>query len=331
MTIPQTMTAIEIEPFGPPEGLKPCERPVPSPAAGEVLIKVAYAGVNRPDVIQRLGNYAPPPGVTDIPGLEVSGEIVAVGEGVEDWSVGDKCCALAAGGGYAEYCTAPAPQCLPIPSGFSMEEAAAVPETYFTVWTNVFDRGHLKSGETILIHGGSSGIGTTAIQLAKAFDAKVYVTAGSADKCAACEALGADKAINYREEDFGAVMKEAGGADLVLDMVGGEYIEKNLDLLKVDGRMVFIAFLNGPVVEKFNFLKVMLKRLTISGSTLRPRSIGDKGLIAQALREKVWPLLEGGSVRPQMYKTFDFKEASDAHALMESSTHIGKIMLKVSG
>jgi NADPH:quinone reductase len=329
--IPATMTAIEIEPFGPPEGLKPCERPVPEPGDGEVLVKVAYAGVNRPDVQQRMGGYPPPPGAPDIPGLEMAGTVVKLGAGVSSWKVGDKLCALVSGGGYGEYCTAPAPQCLPVPGDFSMEEAAAVPETYYTVWTNVFQRGRLQSGETLLVHGGSSGIGTTAIQLARAFGARVITTAGSAEKCKVCEDLGAERAINYRDEDWVEIVKEMGGADVILDMVAGPYIQKNVDCLKVEGRLVQIAFLQPPKVENFNFLKVLVNRLTITGSTLRPRTVAQKAEIAEELKEHVIPLLAARKVRPLIYKTFPLEEACQAHQLMESSQHIGKIMLKVEG
>ncbi|MBT6136634.1 MAG: NAD(P)H-quinone oxidoreductase [Rhodospirillaceae bacterium] len=329
--MPATMTAIEIEPFGPPEGLKPCERPVPEPGDGEVLVKVAYAGVNRPDVQQRMGGYPPPPGAPDIPGLEMAGTVVKLGAGVSSWKVGDKLCALVSGGGYGEYCTAPAPQCLPVPGDFSMEEAAAVPETYYTVWTNVFQRGRLQSGETLLVHGGSSGIGTTAIQLARAFGARVITTAGSAEKCKVCEDLGAERAINYRDEDWVEIVKEMGGADVILDMVAGPYIQKNVDCLKVEGRLVQIAFLQPPKVENFNFLKVLVNRLTITGSTLRPRTVAQKAEIAEELKEHVIPLLAARKVRPLIYKTFPLEEACQAHQLMESSQHIGKIMLKVEG
>ena len=329
--IPATMTAIEIEPFGPPEGLKPSERPVPEPGDGEVLVKVAYAGVNRPDVQQRMGGYPPPPGAPDIPGLEMAGTVVKLGAGVSSWKVGDKLCALVSGGGYGEYCTAPAPQCLPVPGDFSMEEAAAVPETYYTVWTNVFQRGRLQSGETLLVHGGSSGIGTTAIQLARAFGARVITTAGSAEKCKVCEDLGAERAINYRDEDWVEIVKEMGGADVILDMVAGPYIQKNVDCLKVEGRLVQIAFLQPPKVENFNFLKVLVNRLTITGSTLRPRTVAQKAEIAEELKEHVIPLLAARKVRPLIYKTFPLEEACQAHQLMESSQHIGKIMLKVEG
>jgi len=325
--LPASMTAIEIEAFGPPEGLKPTTRPVPTPSDGEVLIRVSHAGVNRPDVQQRLGGYPPPPGASDIPGLEIAGTIVALGPNAGDWKVGDQTCALVSGGGYAEYCTAPAPQCLPIPKGYTLEQAASVVETSYTVWANVFMRGHLKSGETFLVHGGSSGIGTMAIQMAKAFGARVFATAGSAEKCRVCEDLGAERAINYREEDFVAVMKEAGRADVILDMVGGPYIQRNIDCLNIEGRLCQIAFLQPPVVEKFNFLKMLTLRLTLTGSTLRPRTVEHKAEIARDLRAHVWPLLEDGSIKPVLFKTFPMAEAAAAHALMESSEHIGKIML----
>jgi len=324
------MTAIEIREPGGPDVLVPTSRPVPDPGTNEVLIRVAAAGVNRPDVLQRMGGYAPPPGASDIPGLEISGEVVAVGAEVNSHHVGENVMALVAGGGYAEYCTAPAAQCLPIPKGLDMIEAAAMPETFFTVWSNVFDRGRLKAGESILIHGGSSGIGTTAIQLARAFGAQVFVTAGSADKCAACEKLGAERAINYRDEDFVTVVRDATdgtGVDVVLDMVGGDYIARNIKALAPDGRLCQIAFLGGSKAE-VDFLPVMLKRLTLTGSTLRPRPVAFKAAIARALTEKVWPLVEKGEVKPVIYKTLSLKEAVEAHHLMESSTHIGKIMLK---
>ncbi len=325
--LPKTMTAVEIAAFGPPEGLQPCIRPTPQPGPGEVLIEVASAGVNRPDVMQREGGYPPPPGASDIPGLEVAGTVVATGQDAGNWRVGEKVCALVAGGGYARYCTAPAPQCLPLPSGFSMEQAASVVETAFTVWANVFLRGHLAAGETFLVHGGSSGIGTMAIQLARARGARVFATAGSSEKCRVCTELGAERAINYRDEDFVAVMKEHGRADVILDMVGGPYIQRNLDSLKIEGRLCQIAFLQPPVVERFNFLKMLTLRLTLTGSTLRPRSIEEKGRIADALRAEAWPLLESGAVKPVIDSTFPLAQAADAHRLMESSRHIGKIML----
>jgi len=328
--VPETMAAIEITEPGGPEVLKPVTRPIPEPQAGEVLIRVAAAGVNRPDALQRLGLYEPPPGTTDLPGLEVAGTIAALGPEVDGWSVGDTVCALLAGGGYAEYAATPAPQCLPVPAGFTMVEAAAVPETFFTVWTNVFERGGLAAGESFLVHGGSSGIGTTAIQLARAFGARVFATAGNAEKCAACERLGAERAINYREEDFVEVvtdLTEGRGVNLVLDMVGGDYVARNIQALATEGRLVSIAFLKSPKVE-LNLMPIMLKRLTLTGSTLRPRTVAQKGAIARALRDKVWPLLEAGTVKPVIHRTFPLAEAAGAHALMESSAHIGKIVLE---
>jgi len=327
--LPNEMTAIEITSFGGPEVLKPGKRPLPVLAEGEVLIKVAAAGVNRPDVLQRTGSYAPPPGASDLPGLEAAGEIVAVKGDVGTWKVGDKVTALVAGGGYAEYAAAPAPQCLAVPKGFDMVHAAALPETFFTVWTNVFQRGGLKKGETFLIHGGSSGIGTTAIQLAHEFGAHVITTVGSDDKAKACRDLGADIAINYRNQDFVAEVMAATnkkGADLILDMVGGDYINRNLTCLATDGRLVFIAFLQGPKAE-VNFAQLMVKRQTITGSTLRPRSVAQKAEIAAELKAKVWPLLDAGKVKPVLYKTFPLKDAAEAHRLMESSAHTGKIVL----
>ena len=331
--LPETMTAIDITGPGGPEVLVPTERARPEPGSGEVLIQVAAAGVNRPDVLQRLGGYPPPPGASDIPGLEVAGTVVALGEEAAGWQLGDRVTALVTGGGYAEYCPAPARQCLPVPGPLSLAEAAALPETYFTVWSNVFDRLALKQGERFLVHGGSSGIGTTAIQLAKAFGAEVYTTAGSAEKCRACEELGADRAINYREEDFVAVIKEMtqkAGVDAILDMVGGDYIPRNIKALAPDGRLCFIAFLGGAKVE-VDFLPLMLKRITVSGSTLRARSVDFKGAIADSLKEKVWPLLESGSIRPVMAARFPLARAAEAHALMESSSHIGKIVLETAG
>jgi putative PIG3 family NAD(P)H quinone oxidoreductase len=326
-----TMTAIEIREPGGPEVLVPTRRPRPEPGPGEVLVRVAAAGVNRPDVLQRLGGYPPPPGASDIPGLEIAGAIAALGEGVAGWAPGDEVSALVTGGGYAEYCAAPAVQCLPVPAGLGLAEAAAMPETFFTVWSNVFDRGGLAAGESFLVHGGSSGIGTTAIQLAKAFGARVFATAGSAEKCAACEALGAERAINYREEDFVAVVKAATGGkglDLVLDMVGGDYVQRNIEALRPDGRLVYIAFLGGSKVE-VNLLPLMLKRLTLTGSTLRARSPEFKGAIAENLRRKVWPLIERGEVKPVIAESFPLARAAAAHRLMESSTHIGKIVLTI--
>jgi putative PIG3 family NAD(P)H quinone oxidoreductase len=323
------MIAIEVQQPGGPDVLVPVERPTPTPAAGEVLIQVVAAGVNRPDVFQRLGRYPPPPGITDIPGLEVSGRIVEVAADVRDFRVGDGVCALVAGGGYAEYCVAPAPQCLPVPHGLDLVAAAAIPETFFTVWTNVFERGRLQKGESILIHGGSSGIGTTAIQLARAFGARVFATAGSAEKCAACQQLGAERCINYRVADFVAVVREqtAGrGADVVLDMVGGAYFARNLEVLATEGRLVEIATLHGATAE-FNIHMMMQRRLTITGSTLRARPIADKGLIAAEVYRHVWPLLESGAVKPIIHATFPLSEAAEAHRVMESSAHIGKLVL----
>lgn len=322
------MRAIEISEPGGPEVLKPTRRPRPEPLAGQVVIKVAYAGVNRPDALQRAGNYAPPPDASVLPGLEASGEVVATGEGVSWPKVGDQVCALLPGGGYAEYVATPAAHCLPVPDGMGLKEAACLPETCFTVWTNVFMRGGLKAGEKFLVHGGSSGIGTTAIQLAKLFGARVFATAGSADKCAACVKLGAERAINYREEDFTKVLKAEGGADLILDMVGGDYIPRDISCLATEGRLVFIAFLGGPKAE-LNFAQVMMKRLTITGSTLRPQSDAAKADIARGLRDHVWPLLDAGRVAPVMDSEFALEDASKAHARMETSAHIGKIVLKV--
>jgi len=331
MALPNTMTAIAIAQPGGPEALQPTTRDVPVPKAGEVLIEVCAAGVNRPDVLQRMGKYDPPPGASDLPGLEVAGRIAGLGEGVSRWKIGDTVCALLAGGGYAEYCTAPAEQCLPVPKGFSFVEAAVLPETFFTVWSNVFDRGRLQKGETFLVHGGSSGIGTTAIPLAKAFGARVFTTAGSAEKCQACVDLGADRAINYREEDFVEVIKtETGGrgVDVVLDMVGGDYIPRTISVMAVEGRHVSIAFLQSPKVT-LNFFPVMTKRLTLTGSTLRARPVADKAAIAKALEEKVWPLLENRSVEPRVHSVFPLAQAAESHALMETSQHIGKIALAV--
>lgn len=325
-----TMRAIEITKPGGPEVLQETTRPMPVADHGQVVLKVAYAGVNRPDALQRAGMYAPPPTASDLPGLEASGEVVSVGDGVSGLAVGDKVCALLPGGGYAQYVATPAAHCLPVPAGLSLKEAACLPETFFTVWSNVFTRGGLKAGERFLIHGGSSGIGTTAIQLAHAFGARVFVTAGSDEKCAACVALGAERAINYRDEDFATVMKTEGGANLILDMVGGDYIPRNVATLAEDGRLVQIAFLQGPKVE-LNFALMMMKRLTITGSTLRPQSDLAKARIAQDLAEAVWPLIEAGKVKPVMDETFDFADAAKAHARMESSAHIGKIVLSVAG
>ena len=297
---------------------------------GQVVLKVAYAGVNRPDALQRAGKYAPPPTASDLPGLEASGVVVAIGPGVSGLALGDAVCALLPGGGYAEYVATPAAHCLPVPAGLSMKQAACLPETFFTVWSNVFTRGGLKAGERFLVHGGSSGIGTTAIQLASTLGARVFTTAGSDEKCAACLSLGAERAINYRTEDFVEVMKGEGGADLILDMVGGEYIPRNIRALADDGRMVHIAFLSGPKAE-LNFAQIMARRLTVTGSTLRPQSDLGKARIAQDLREVVWPLIEAGTVAPVMDQTFALADAAAAHARMEGSTHIGKIVLEVGG
>ena len=330
--LPATMTAIEITEPGGPEVLKPASRPMPLPGAGEVLIQVAAAGVNRPEVMQRQGSYPPPPGASDIPGLEVAGTVVAVGLGVNHVKVGDAVCALVTGGGYASYCVAPEPQCLPVPKGFSMVEAAALPETFFTVWTNLFERGALKPGETVLIHGGTSGIGTTAIQLAKALGAhQIFATAGSRDKCHAAEKLGATRGIDYKHEDFVKIVKDmtgGRGVDVILDMVGGDYIPRNISALAVEGRIVYIAFLRGAQAE-VNFTPLMLKRGTITGSTLRARTVEQKGAIAGPLKRVVWPLLDQGKVKPVIHRTFPLAQASEAHRLMESSEHIGKIVLTV--
>jgi NADPH2:quinone reductase len=327
--LPANMIAIAIPSPGGPEALVPQERPLPVPGAGEVLVKVAAAGVNRPDVTQRMGNYPPPKGAPDIPGLEIAGEVVGLGPGVTRWKLGDRVMALVIGGGYAEYCTAHESHCLPIPAGLSAVEAAAIPETFFTVWHNVFERGRLQPDETLLIHGGTSGIGTVAIQLAKQFGARVIVTVGSPEKCEAARKLGADVAIDYKKEDFVAATKTATGdrgADVILDMVGGEYIDRNYQAAAVDGRIVQIAFL-GTNKATVDFRRLMVKRLTHTGSTLRPRSVADKAAIAAALAEKVLPLIAAGKVKPIMDSTFALKDAVAAHRRMESSQHIGKIVL----
>jgi NADPH2:quinone reductase len=323
------MRAIEISQPGPPEVLKPVTRPDPAPAAGEVLIRIAAAGVNRPDVLQRQGAYPPPPGASDLPGLEVAGTIEALGAGVTDWKTGDRVCALLSGGGYATLCTVSVLQCLPIPASMDFVTAAAIPETFFTVWTNVFERGRLRSGETALFHGGSSGIGTTAIQLAVARGARVFATAGSDEKCRACEQLGAERGINYKAEDFVTVIKDvtAGrGVDVILDIVGGDYIARDLAALAVEGRLVVIGFMGGDTAT-IDFRRILGRRLTITGSTLRPRSAAEKGEIAAALRKEVWPLLERGTVKPVVYRTYPLDDAAAAHRLMESSEHVGKIVL----
>ncbi len=322
------MTVMEISRPGGPEVLVPATRAVPVPGAGEIVIRVAWAGVNRPDALQRAGAYAPPPGASDLPGLEASGHVAAVGPGVQRWREGDAVCALLPGGGYAEYVACPADHALPVPDGLDLRAAACLPETFFTVWTNVFERGRLQAGERFLVHGGSSGIGTTAIQLAAARGARVFTTAGSAGKCAACLALGAERALNYREEDFVEAMRAEGGADLILDMVGGDYLPRNLNALADDGRLVQIAFLQGPKVT-VNFAQVMMRRLTITGSTLRPQSIAAKARIAAALEAEVWPLLAAGRIAPVIDAEFTLLEAAAAHARMESSAHIGKLVMKV--
>lgn len=325
------MRVVEISQFGPPDVLKLAERPDPVAGPGEVLIDVAAAGVNRPDVIQRLGKYPPPPGASDLPGLEVAGTVAALGPGVTGFAVGDELCALVAGGGYAERANVPQEQCLPVPRGLSLIEAAAIPETYFTVWTNVFERGHLTRGESILVHGGTSGIGTTAIQLAHAFGAHVLTTAGSDEKCEAAIRLGAAHAFNYQAVDWVAAVKAATdgrGVDLVLDIVGGDYIARNLDALAIEGRLVQIAFLKSAKAE-LDFSVMMRKRLWITGSTLRPRTPAQKGVIAQQLRQRVWPLLESRTVRPIIHQVFPLAQAAEAHRLMEAGTHIGKIVIDV--
>jgi len=325
------MRAIEITQPGGPDVLRPGERPVPELKPGEVLIKVHAAGINRPDVFQRLGQYAPPPGASDLPGLEVAGEIVDGDLGDSGFHKGDLVCALVQGGGYAEYCAAPIAQCLPVPQGLSLLEAASLPETFFTVWSNVFQRAGLQPGETLLVQGGSSGIGVTAIQIAKALGHRVFATAGSADKCRACEELGAERAINYKEEDFVAVVKEltgGKGVDVVLDMVGGDYVAREVSCLADDGRIVVIALLGGAKAN-VDLGQVLRRRLTITGSTLRPRPVAFKAQIARELRERVWPLLAAGSIKPVIYKTFPLDEAAQAHALMESSAHVGKIVLNL--
>jgi NADPH2:quinone reductase len=325
------MKTIEIAQPGGPEVLKPGERPVPVPAQGEVLIRVVAAGVNRPDVEQRKGTYPPPPGASDIPGLEIAGTVAALGPGADGLKVGDAVCALVSGGGYAEYCTAPVPQCLPVPQGLGMVEAAALPETFFTVWQNVFDRARLKGGETILIHGGSSGIGTTAIQMAKAMGARVLATAGTDEKCAACVKIGADRAFNYNTQDFveatlAATNKK--GADVILDMVGGKYFERNIAALAIEGRLSVIALLGGRDA-KIDLGLVLRKRLTVVGSVLRARPIAEKGAVAVSLRREIWPFIAAGKIKPVIDSTFPLADAAKAHARMETSAHVGKIVLTV--
>lgn len=332
MALPKEMRYIDHGAGGGPEVLKPATGPVPAPARGEVLLRVEYAGVNRPDCAQRAGAYPPPPGASKIIGLEASGEVVALGEGVTKWKLGDKLCGLCNGGAYAEYVAVPEGQALPIPEGLSMLEAAGVPENYFTVWTNVFDRGRLAAGERFLVHGGSSGIGLTAIRMAKAAGATVFTTVGNAEKAAFCREAGADHAINYREQDFVeevSKLTDGQGVNLILDMVGAEYTPRNIRALAMDGRLVQIAFLSGAKVENFDLSPIMVRRLTFTGSTLRPRSAADKAAIAASLAANIWPKMAAGQVRPTIHKVFPLEEAAAAHALMESSTHIGKIMLKV--
>ena len=329
------MNAVEISSFGGPEVLRLVERPTPDPGPDEALVRVAAAGVNRPDLVQRQGKYPPPPGASDLPGLEIAGVIEALGpssEPVPRWRVGDRVMALVSGGGYAEYVAVPLPQCLPIPAGLTMVEAAAMPETVFTVWTNVFERGRLTPGEMLLVHGGSSGIGTTAIQLARARGARVVATAGSADKCAACERLGSERAINYKTEDFVTVVRgvtDGRGADVILDMVGGPYVARNLDALAIDGRLVQIALMAGATAE-VNLGTLMRRRLTLTGSTLRPRSVAEKGAIARALETHVWPLVARGEVRPVIHATLPLADAGAAHQMLEDGHHIGKIVLTVA-
>ena len=328
--IPESMNYIQIEGYGDPDVLRLSSQSVPDPGLDEVLIRVEAAGVNRPDIMQRKGLYPPPPGATDVPGLEVSGIVVKTGKNVAEPKVGSQVCALVSCGGYAEYCLASASICLPVPEKISLEHAAGIPETFFTVWTNVFERGQLKSGETLLVHGGSSGIGTTSIQLGKAFGATVYTTAGTQEKCEYCKNLGADAAINYNENDFEAEIKtltENRGVDVILDMVGGPYFPKNIKILAAEGRLLQIALMQGYKAE-VDFRPLLMKRVTLTGSTLRPRSIKEKAEIARALRKEVWPLLDSGTIRPIIHQTFPLEKAADAHRLMESSSHIGKILLK---
>jgi len=331
MLVPDHMQFIDMTGYGGPEVLTLVEGPVPRPGTGEVLIRVAAAGMNRGDILQRTGNYPPPPGASPVLGLEVSGTIAAVGENVGDLREGQEVCALVTGGGYAEYCAVPAPQCLSVPRGLGLVEAAALPETFLTVWTNVFERGRLIPGESFLVHGGSSGIGTTAIQLARAFGARVFATAGSVDKCAVCQQLGAERAINYRREDFVSVVKEAtggSGVDVILDMIGGSYAERNQQALAVEGRLVQIGIMEGSKIT-LDLFQMMVRRQTITGSTLRARSVADKAAIARLVREKAWPLIEAGSIRTVIDRTFPLVEVAAAHRLMESSQHIGKILLTI--
>jgi NADPH:quinone reductase len=323
------MIAISITTPGGPDVLRPVQMPVPQPGPGEVLIRVAAAGVNRPDLMQREGKYPPPPGASDIPGLEVAGTVASCGSGARRWREGDQVCALVAGGGYAEYCVAPDVQCLPVPSTVDLLSASAMPETFFTVWTNVFERGRLRAGESFLVHGGASGIGTTAIQMARAFGARVFATAGTDDKCLACEKLGAERAINYNGADFVAALlslTDGNGVDVILDMVGAPYFSRNVELLALEGRLVQIAVLRGAKAE-INLVRLLRQRLTITGSTLRSRTVDEKGAIAEAVEKAVWPLVEAGKIRPVIYATFPLAKAAEAHRLMESGSHIGKIVL----
>jgi NADPH:quinone reductase len=331
MSLPAKMRAVQITKPGGPEVLQPTERALPAPKPNEILVKVAAAGVNRPDVLQRSGHYPVPPGASDLPGLEIAGEVIAVGSEARLWKPGDRVCALVHGGGYAEYCVAPEVQALPVPKGLSAIEAASLPETFFTVWANVYDRAKLAPGETLLVQGGSSGIGVTAIQMARATGNRVFATAGSDEKCAACVRLGAEKAFNYKTQDFLAEIKAATGGkgvNVILDMVGGDYGPRELKALADDGRLVFIAFLRGAKTE-LDINELMRRRLTVTGSTLRPRTVEFKGYLASSLREKIWPLIEAGTIRPEIYRTFPLEQACEAHRLMESSQHIGKIVLTV--
>jgi NADPH:quinone reductase len=332
MALPSEMRFIDLPQPGAPEAMKLASGPLPEVKSGDLLIRVEAAGVNRPDVAQRSGSYPPPPGASPILGLEVAGEVVALGEGAQGFSIGDKVCALANGGGYAEYCAVPATQALPWPKSFDAIRAAALPETFFTVWANLFMMAGLKAGETVLIHGGSSGIGTTAIQLAKAIGATVFTTVGNEEKADACRKLGADHAINYKSEDFAAVIKAGtrGGVDVILDMIAAAYFERNLASLAKDGRLSIISLLGGAIAEKANLAPIMIKRLHVMGSTMRPRTAAEKQEIRDQLRDRVWPLLEAGKVAPVIFKVFDFESVVDAHRLMESSDHIGKIMLRVA-
>jgi NADPH2:quinone reductase len=331
MTLPREMTVVEIAAPGGPEQLRTSVRPIPQPGDNEVLIRVQAAGVNRPDVMQRQGRYPPPPGASDLPGMEIAGEIVALGTNVSGLSIGDKITSLLAGGGYAQYAVAAAPLCMPVPAGLSMVEAAAIPETYLTVWTNLFERGRCKAGDVVLIHGGTSGIGTTAIQLAVAWGARVFATAGSEEKARACEKFGAVRGIDYRTEDFVEVIRaetKGYGIDITLDMVAGSYVQRNLEIAAVEGRIVTISLLGGARAE-INMGMILAKRLTLTGSTLRPRTVAQKAAVADAVRHNVWPLLAAGRARPIIYATFPLAQASEAHRLMESSKHIGKIVLTV--